>query len=122
MRRLLLVLTLILSWPGLALAAISFGQAVSCTSAGVTGCTTPGTTTTGSVFVAQTGYWEGGSAFTSVSDSKSNTWTNVIAAFTDGSAQTSGRVDAVNGGGTGGAAPTVPPVGRVGLSGRAWGV
>ena len=79
MRRLgLLVAAIGLLLAGRAEAALSVGAVLSCSNSGSTTCTTPSATTSGSLLIAQTGYWLAGGAFTSITDSKSNTWTNVL--------------------------------------------
>lgn len=90
------------AWP--AHAAIAVVQTVSCSAAFSTSCTTGAVTTTnGNLFVASAGYCCAPSAFVSISDNKSNTFTDSIAEVTQDLTQGRQQYKAV---GTGGASHT----------------
>jgi hypothetical protein len=111
MRGWLIALLLLLGVASPAWSAIAHVQTVSCETGGSTACTTPGvTSTTGNLFVASTGYCC--AAFTSITDSKSNTYTNAVAEISFASVL--GRQQYVAGG-TGGGSHTFTVTGGSGF-------
>jgi hypothetical protein len=112
--RLLLALLVLLLTALPTQAALSVVQKTTCSISGTTVCTTPGlTTTTGNLFVVNSSYCC--AAFTSVTDSKSNSYTNSVAELTGGTSS-KGRQDYVASG-TGGGTHTWTLTGASGIYG-----
>jgi hypothetical protein len=112
-RRLIVALTLVLLASSPAQAAIAHVQTVSCSAHGATSCTTGAVTTTnGSLFIVSTSFCCVSGDFTSITDSKSNTYVNAVPAFNQDSAWA--RQDYIASG-TGGASHTFTVNGTVNL-------